>query len=514
MSKSKAYSYIRFSTPEQALGDSLRRQYESALAYATTHDLELDTELRYEDKGVSGFSGANIRKGALGQFLAAIDVGVVQPGSYLLVENLDRMSRQDPWEAMPLFQQIINAGITIVTLQDGRVWSQAEMKANPMRILESLFVMIRANEESATKSRRLRSAWSNKRANAKMKRLTKVCPAWLEPSDNGFTEIAERANTVRDIFQMSLEGTGQHKIAETLNRQGVPTFGRSELWHRSYISKILKNPAVVGVFVPHTLEVVDNKKQRKPEEPIEGYYPAIVDRDTFRIVSGLRRGGAAPRGRHAGSTVRNPLAGLAKCPKCGHAMTRVTKGSSRRAGKPYLVCTKAKSGGGCQYKAVPLEPIEMALVEQADRIVGEVPPAQMADGLAKQAASIEARIDELTEEAKGLLSAVGRTNSRTAVEELSAVETAIDEQRENLREIETQIIESRGPLIAGRLEQAKATLAEGAANETNAVLKQLLTKVIVDYERGFLELLWRHGGESDLRFDARTVFSRNTAKSV
>jgi hypothetical protein len=36
----KAYSYVRFSTPEQAKGDSLRRQTDRARAWAVANDLE------------------------------------------------------------------------------------------------------------------------------------------------------------------------------------------------------------------------------------------------------------------------------------------------------------------------------------------------------------------------------------------------------------------------------------------------------------------------------------------
>jgi hypothetical protein len=36
-SRPKAYSYVRFSTPEQAKGDSLRRQVELAQAYPSSH---------------------------------------------------------------------------------------------------------------------------------------------------------------------------------------------------------------------------------------------------------------------------------------------------------------------------------------------------------------------------------------------------------------------------------------------------------------------------------------------
>src|SRR5579871_3978033 len=119
--KPRAYSYTRFSTPEQAQGDSARRQIDLAKHYAAKHGLTLDDTLRLSDAGISGFRGANVRKGALGQFLRAVDDGDVPVGSYLLVESLDRVSRQNPWDALPIFQLIINSGVTIATLFDGKV---------------------------------------------------------------------------------------------------------------------------------------------------------------------------------------------------------------------------------------------------------------------------------------------------------------------------------------------------------------------------------------------------------
>ena len=47
-----AYSYIRFSTPEQMKGDSLRRQLEASRKYAAEHDLVLDDTLRDLGKSV------------------------------------------------------------------------------------------------------------------------------------------------------------------------------------------------------------------------------------------------------------------------------------------------------------------------------------------------------------------------------------------------------------------------------------------------------------------------------
>ena len=90
----KAFSYLRFSTPEQMKGDSYRRQTEAAQAYATKHGLELDDSLTLRDKGISAYQGRNATDGRLSAFLSAVETGRVRPGSYLLVESLDRLSRE------------------------------------------------------------------------------------------------------------------------------------------------------------------------------------------------------------------------------------------------------------------------------------------------------------------------------------------------------------------------------------------------------------------------------------
>jgi DNA invertase Pin-like site-specific DNA recombinase len=61
----KAYSYLRFSTPEQMKGDSFRRQSTKAQEYASTHGLDLDDTLTFQDLGVSAFRGKNAEAGQL-----------------------------------------------------------------------------------------------------------------------------------------------------------------------------------------------------------------------------------------------------------------------------------------------------------------------------------------------------------------------------------------------------------------------------------------------------------------
>src|SRR5690349_15598624 len=94
-----AYSYIRFSNKEQARGDSLRRQTDpgGAATWCERNGVRLETSLTLQDKGVSGFRGKhreNPDKHALALFLELVKRGRIPRGSYLIVENLDRLTRE------------------------------------------------------------------------------------------------------------------------------------------------------------------------------------------------------------------------------------------------------------------------------------------------------------------------------------------------------------------------------------------------------------------------------------
>ena len=212
--KGVAYSYLRFSTPEQALGDSRRRQLALAEDYARRHDLLLDKGLNFRDLGVSAFRGKNAREGGLRSFLDAVEHGLVPFNSYLLVESLDRLSRNQILEAQGLFLQIITAGVTIVTLIDQRSYSTASLNANPTDLIISLVYMMRANEESSTKSMRLRAAWAARRDAPGACFHGLQCPAWLtgKPDKTGYQVIPEKAAIVQRIFREALAGDGLQTI--------------------------------------------------------------------------------------------------------------------------------------------------------------------------------------------------------------------------------------------------------------------------------------------------------------
>lgn len=361
-----AYSYIRFSTPDQIKGDSLRRQSEISEKYAKDHGLELDTSLKLTDLGISAFDKSNITKGALGRFIDLINAGKIQKGSYLLVESLDRISRQSASEAVTLFLSIINSGIKIVTLIDGVEYSQEGMKGDYTKLLFSILIMVRANEESETKSKRIRAAWENKRSNLSRKRMTERCPSWIKPKqgEEGFELIEDRANVVREIFDMAKAGLGNSIIIKHLNENGIPCFSnKAKGWYDSYVQKILTSCTVYGEFQP---KIHREGKTFPVGEPVENYYPAVIDKSEWLLVNSLRKSRATGGGARKGKYISNLFSGLIKCAYCGGSMgmggySKSMANGYRKVVK-YVACQTARRGLGCHYKQWNYDELEKILL--------------------------------------------------------------------------------------------------------------------------------------------------------
>ncbi len=340
-----AYSYIRFSTKDQLSGDSLRRQTELSERYCGDHGLTLVQ--KYQDLGQSAFKGAHADSGHLSEFIDLVDSGRIKAGSYLLIESFDRLSREESKKALIRVLRLLEAGIVIVTLADGKVY---DTNSDQMDVMYSLMIMGRAHEESQMKSQRLSAAWSAKRKEAQYSKapLTSKCPAWIELVDGKYQLIAERAIVVRDIVDMTLAGMGKGTIARSLNRSNVKPFGSGRQWWDSYIHKILESPALYGTYQPKAGGVADGA-------PIENYYPAVITKDMFYKMRAAR---ATPlsKGRK-GKAFSNLLSSITTCSKCGSTMRYIDKGKPPK-GQKYLVCS-SKLGGTCDSGYARYDQIEI-----------------------------------------------------------------------------------------------------------------------------------------------------------
>src|SRR5262249_25554593 len=148
-----AYSYLRFSNREQGRGDSVRRQTEKRDAWLAKNAVALDTSLRLEDRGVSGFNGkhrGNPDRHALARFLQLVKSGRVARGSYLIVEALDRLSREHIRPALTLLLNLIDAGVRVVQLLP--VEMVYDDRVDPMSLMMAIMELSRGHSESAMKS--------------------------------------------------------------------------------------------------------------------------------------------------------------------------------------------------------------------------------------------------------------------------------------------------------------------------------------------------------------------------
>jgi len=505
-SKTKAYSYLRFSTPEQRKGDSYRRQTELAENYAARHGLELDDTFNFHDLGVSAFRGANVATGMLGYFKEAVEAGEIAQGSFLLVESLDRISRQSARRAQRVLEDIIDLGVSVVTLNDGREYSSVSLERDPFELMVSLLTFIRANEESAMKSSRLKGAWGAKRAAADRKPLTSQVPAWmrLDREAGEIKLIPERAAIVERIFRETLDGKGQHLIAADLNRESVEPWGRAKYWQRSYIAKILSNEAVIGNFVPHTLDYVDGKRTRTPQEPVQGYFPAAISEGLWADVRTMNEGKRSrQRGRNANLPVSHMLARLAVCPKCGGTMTRVMKGSRSR---PALVCARAKTKAGCTYKSVRIDLVEEAIVGRLPERLRDAPAGERDATLDAGVENARAALGDVADRIERVLDAIEQGgDSRTLTSRLRELEGEYEETRDTLRALEARRAETAGQTVQARIDRLLGTLEPEEGDPlnipaVNGAMLLVFRKVTVDYRYGVLDFEWQHGGSVELPY--------------
>lgn len=337
--------YVRWSSAEQSKGHSEARQLGLCRDHAKRRGWNVVRE--YIDSGMSAFTGAHRQLGELSKLQQEIEENRFTPGVILLVERLDRLSREAPGQFYLWLSALTQKGVTVATVDGDRTYSGSLDMAS---IIEVVVKASLANDESVAKSGRVASAWASKRARlaaGDRQAMTTRVPGWITVNDDRtFSLLADRAAIVKRIFEETAQGSGKHTIARQLNAEGVSTFGRSVAWHASYIQKILNSPAVLGEFQPGVKP--RGGKRKMVDQPIAEYYPAAIDADLYyRARTSMQSRSRMTIGR--GRRIANLFSGLARCGTCGSKMTLRSKGIKTRADgrvvhEDYLVCDNMQRG--------------------------------------------------------------------------------------------------------------------------------------------------------------------------
>jgi Recombinase/Resolvase, N terminal domain len=387
-----AYSYVRFSHEGQRLGHSEQRQIERAKAYAAKLGLPLDTSLR--DLAISAFRGKHRKKGSLAGFLARIKSGDVAPGSVLIIEAFDRLSRENVEEATGLLLDITRACIDVhfVGERDRAIFIHGQI--DTVQLVMAVIKFGGTSAESEAKSARLTIDAVRRRELARNGTCFSArVPGWLIGTKNRKIEPhPEHAKTVKRIFQLASEGIGCSRIVDILNKERIPAFNRTKRWYDMYVSGILRSKAVLGEYQPGTFP--RGGTWAPAGDPIKDYYPRIVTDDLWQRVQDIRAGnwarGKVKVGKYHGSgraSWRNLFTGLT-VDEDGDSMIY-----KRVADRQYLISSDRRKFKTHQLR---YEKFEAAMLRLLDRDIDW-------KSLAKQSTPIE---QELKLQLQGLTEAI------------------------------------------------------------------------------------------------------------
>jgi DNA invertase Pin-like site-specific DNA recombinase len=408
--KPVAHLYARISHPDQKKGGGLERQTTAAVGeFCKRFGFTLARRVWIDD-GVSAFHGLNATpEHQLGQFIAGAKGGVIRPGDCLVIENYDRLSRQDVWAATGLIGDLRQLKIHVGRLDSGKLLRHDSTDAGDF--FEAAIEMMRGNSESTAKSMRNGAAWKRKRQAARDggKVLTRRLPAWVREEGGRLVLVPDRAAVVRRIFELSCAGYGHALIVKRLTADGVPPMGRVGRWKRSYVASILKDRRAVGELQPC------KRDGTKAGPPIACYYPAVVGEDDW-----LRSRGAAAKRRDGrgrlGNDVVNPFAGLLRDALDGGTYflaTRVTRGGAGEHKRRHVLLNTGTAEGRADGRSFPFEVFERAVLSMLHEldpaeVLGREAPAE-GPALADEIAGIDAELARAREfmDANGFSATIG-----------------------------------------------------------------------------------------------------------
>lgn len=460
-----AYSYVRFSHGRQKNGDSLRRQLALSREYADKHGLYLQ-ELTYSDLGLSAFRGANIERGALAAFIKAVEDGTIRPGSYLLVENFDRLSRAEVHIALQLLLRLVSAGIMVVTLMDGKVWNEQTV-ADTTNLLVTIIFMGRAHDESLRRSTRIRDVHQAKR-DRRDPAIFGQGPAWVtrKPDGSGWDVKPGMAESIRRVFELSILGVGSTAIARQANAEGWVAPAKVARWNTTLPNKLLRNRAVLGEYEPN---VMAGSKRVSTGEVWTDYYPRIVDEYTFlKAQAAAHNRRNLPNRRDAG--YHNVLQGLAFCGHCGQTLLRKRKSGGKNAlGYAQYICS-AKHCGEKPCPTANARDLEQRLLPNLVRnAVSEVARTDRLAALRDQLDTKEAEHREATAAAERILTLLQSKSSPLLERRFRELDRKATDAAAEATAIRAELYSSEGPLCDEDVAQAMDTAMAAVLDVTDCL---------------------------------------------
>jgi DNA invertase Pin-like site-specific DNA recombinase len=224
---SKAYGYIRVSTVEQAgTGHSLEEQKKRIEGYCSANGLNLAHI--YIDAGVS--AGKGLEKRESGKYLSAVsDSFALSKGDTVIATKLDRLFR-NALDCLSTVEEWKKRGISMHVM---------DLNIDTSKPVGNLLLQIMAavaEMERAQVSERTRVVIEHLKASGRV--YGKIPFGQDRDGDRLVLNQAEQ-KVIGKIKQLRSKGLSMKKIADKLNKDGIPTKTGS-IWHQQTVKNVLE----------------------------------------------------------------------------------------------------------------------------------------------------------------------------------------------------------------------------------------------------------------------------------
>lgn len=348
-----AFSYQRVSDPKQTRDGraGLDRQADAFIDFCQRHGLVANAD-PLVDRGLSAFHGRHRSKGALGTFISAAKAGQIPPGSVLVVEDLDRFSRETASHAEELLLSLFNQELALGIVRDDVVVDRARYDAEIGLRVMLLTRRDAAHDYSRKLSGRISDVWQRRQRDWVQHRKPYLGkgsrPEWLSDDGSKFIKIEKHVDLVQRIFKLCAEeNMGGTQIAEVLNAEGFKP-DRTDAYGPTRVLRILHDRRVLG------------EKQWPDGSISPDYFPRIIDQRLWEACQQAIDKRHDNKGRHGrGEVIANLFQGGTFC-ACGRSLSLQT-GRNRQGQVAYawLRCT------GRRKKTCPQPPGDWPYDEEA-----------------------------------------------------------------------------------------------------------------------------------------------------
>lgn len=366
MAKYEATAYLRLSyTADQSEeSDSITNQKKLVEDFVAAHlDITLVSE-RVDD----GYSGVLFDRPAFQEMMQDITQGTI---NCVIVKDLSRLGREYIETGRYLRQIFPAYGVRFIAINDG-IDTANEHNGDDLNIsLKNLLNDTYCRDISV----KTRSALLSKRKNGE---YVGACPVYgyqKDPENRNRLVIDEdTARVVRDIFRRRIDGASAKRIADELNRLGIPSplaykisrglphpkngyaDSQKAKWSAHAILRILQDETYTGVLVQGKQSTHNHKLKdiiQKPAEEwirTENAHAPIIRKHDFDLVQKIM--GLDTRTAPKGDAVYL-FSGILICRSCGGRMTRKT---NTVKGRKYIYyhCPTGKKNG-CEHPTMVRE---------------------------------------------------------------------------------------------------------------------------------------------------------------